>query len=92
MQQGILARLTLTSCYRNGHDPTWTKTSPQCAEGYHPTRTKYELVGEHEENELFQSSLRTGGHERKMIVGEVWLKVGLIFSTPKKLSWLSISD
>jgi hypothetical protein len=47
MQQGILAKLTLTSRYRSGHDPTRTKTSPRCAEGYHPMRTKYELVGEH---------------------------------------------
>lgn len=69
MQQGILAKLTLTSRYRSGHDPTRTKTSPRCAEGYHPTRTKYELVGEQEENELFQSSLRMGGHARKMRVG-----------------------
>ena len=30
---------------------------------------KYELVGEQEENELFQSSLRMGGHARKMRVG-----------------------
>jgi hypothetical protein len=47
MQQGILARITLRSRYRNRHDPTQTKTNPRCAEGYHPTRTKYELVGEH---------------------------------------------